>query len=220
MHPPPPDVTMSALRRLCLLLALALLPAEAAAQDPGQAVTLRPGDVIRVHIYREDDLNGEFLVDQDGVVVLPLIGPQQVTGMPMRDLRERLVEAYREHLRTPSINITPLRRINVLGEVQRPGIYAVDATVSVADAVSMAGGATPTGDLRRIRIIRGGQVLRDRVGAAETLGAVDVRSGDHILVDRRSWFERNSTFVVSTVLSVTSIIIALVTRPRATSGRT
>jgi protein involved in polysaccharide export with SLBB domain len=204
---------MSALARFALLLSLVLAPAAAAAQAPDTSVvTLRPGDLVRVQIYRETDLNGEFLVDQDGVVVLPLVGPQVVTGLPMRELRDRLVAAYREHLRNPSINITPLRRVNVLGEVQRPGVYAVDPTVSVADAVSMAGGATPMGDLRRIRIIRGGETLRDRVGAAETLRAIDIHSGDQVLVDRRSWFERNSTFVVSTVLSVTSIIIALVSK--------
>jgi protein involved in polysaccharide export with SLBB domain len=204
---------MSALARFALLLSLVLAPAAAAAQASDTAVvTLRPGDLVRVQIYRETDLNGEFLVDEDGVVVLPLVGPQVVTGLPMRELRDRLVAAYREHLRNPSINITPLRRVNVLGEVQRPGVYAVDPTVSVADAVSMAGGATAMGDLRRIRIIRGGETLRDRVGAAETLRAIDIHSGDQVLVDRRSWFERNSTFVVSTVLSVTSIIIALVSK--------
>jgi polysaccharide export outer membrane protein len=209
---------MSALLRLSFILALFLVSGAAAAQSAEMAappadttaLTLRSGDVIRVQIYREDDLNGDFLIDEDGIAVLPLLGPQRVTGIPMRDLRTRLADAYREHLRNPSINITPLRRINVLGEVQRPGVYAVDPTVSVADAVSMAGGATAAGDLRRIRIIRGGQVLRERVGAAETLRSAGVWSGDQVIVDRRSWFERNSTFVVSTVLSVTSIIIALV----------
>lgn len=209
---------MSALLRLSFVVALFLGSGTVAAQSAETAVpsadttslTLRSGDVIRVQIYREDDLNGDFLIDEDGVAVLPLLGPRRVTGIPMRDLRTQLAEAYREHLRNPSISITPLRRINVLGEVQRPGVYAVDPTVSVADAVSMAGGATAAGDLRRIRIIRGGQVLRERVGAAETLRSAGVWSGDQVIVDRRSWFERNSTFVVSTVLSVTSIIIALV----------
>jgi polysaccharide biosynthesis/export protein len=194
---------------ILLGLALAVLPGAAQTNDAG-ALTLRPGDLIRVQIYQEAELNGDFLVDQDGVVILPLIGAQPVTDTPMRELRTRLVEAYRAHLRNPSINITPLRRINVLGEVQRPGIYPVDPTVSLADAIAMAGGATPMGDLRRIRIIRGGQTLSERAEIGETLGAVDIRSGDRVLVDRRSWVERNSTFVVSTVLSVTSIIIALV----------
>lgn len=202
---------MSALLRLSFLLALFLAPAAASAQaGDTTALTLRSGDLIRVQIYREADLNGDFLVDEDGVAVLPLLGPQQVTGIPVRELRTRLTDAYRQHLRNPSINITLLRRVNVLGEVQRPGVYSVDPTVSVADVVSMAGGATPMGDLRRIRIIRGGRVYRERVGAGETLRSAGVWSGDQVIVDRRSWFERNSTFVVSTVLSVTSIIIALV----------
>jgi protein involved in polysaccharide export with SLBB domain len=113
------------------------------------------------------------------------------------------------HLRNASINITPLRRINVLGEVARPGLYPVDPTVSLAGVVALAGGATATGDIRRIRIVRDGTVLMERAGAAETLNTLELRSGDQIFVDRRGWFDRNSTFVVSALLSITSIVITL-----------
>lgn len=175
-------------------------------------LTLGPGDLIRVEVYREEELKGEYLVDEQGTVVLPLLGEQRVAGIPMRELRRQLVEAYRVHLRNPSIIITPLRRINVLGEVQRPGMYAMDPTVSVAGAVAMAGGATAAGDLRKVRIIRDGRVYGQRLGPGTVLAEADIRSGDQIFVERRSWFDRNSTFVVSTTLSLTSIIIAILRR--------
>lgn len=206
----------------CIAAAAFVSPASSAAQDTAsgapaeaqivQQSTLRPGDLIRIQVYREESLDGEFLVDEQGFVVLPLIGEFQVNGVPVRELRDRLLEAYREHLRNPSIVITPLRRVSVLGDVQRPGLYALDPTVTLVGAVAMAGGATPTGDLRRIRILRDGEVLRQRVEPGATLAVADVRSGDQIYVDRRSWFERNSTFIVSTTLSLTSIIIALIRR--------
>lgn len=206
---------------VCSLAAAAVVsPFSLVAQDPApgaagetevvQQSTLRPGDLIRIQVYREESLDGEFLVDEQGYVVLPLIGEFQVSGVPVRELRTRLLEAYRQHLRNPSIVITPLRRVSVLGDVQRPGLYALDPTVTLVGAVAMAGGATPTGDLRRIRILRDGEVLRQRVEPGSTLAVADVRSGDQIYVDRRSWFERNSTFIVSTTLSLTSIIIALI----------
>lgn len=175
-------------------------------------LTLGPGDLIRVEVYREEELKGEYLVDELGMVVLPLLGEQRVAGIPMRELRRQLVEAYRVHLRNPSIIITPLRRINVLGEVQRPGMYAMDPTVSVAGAVAMAGGATAAGDLRKVRILRDGRVYGQRLGPGMALSEADIRSGDQIFVERRSWFDRNSTFVVSTTLSITSIVIAILRR--------
>lgn len=212
-------------RRTVLAAALALLAGSAAAaqQVPpappaGPAtvseaatadVVLRAGDVLKVTIWREEDLTGEFLVDEAGAVTLPLLGRRVVAGRPMREVRQELMAAYSQQLRNPAIEIVPLRRINLLGEVQKPGLYMVDPTVSLAGAVATAGGTTPAGDLNRIRIIREGRVYAARVAYTRTLENVDIRSGDQILVDRRGWFDRNSTFVVSTLLSVTSIIIAL-----------
>lgn len=207
-----------------MVAGLLLAAAPAAAQTAGPAdptaagrmtpetVTLRPGDVVRVTIWREDELSGEFFVDEIGRVTFPLLGEVDVSGIPVRELRRQLTERYRQELRNPSIVITPLRRINVLGEVRRPGLYTLDPTLSLAEVVALAGGATETGDINRIRLIRGGQVVRDRVSAAESLETMDLRSGDQVFVERRGWFERNSTFLVSMVISVSGIIISLLTK--------
>lgn len=212
------------MKSLFLILAAAVLAAAPARaqqesqEPPGAAatpesLTLRPGDVVRVTIWREGDLSGEFFVDEQGRLTLPLLGEIDVSGVPVRRLREMLTERYRAELRNPSIVITPLRRINVLGEVRRPGLYTLDPTVSLAEVIALAGGATEEGNLNRIRLIRGGQVIRDRVSAAESVEGVALRSGDQVIVDRRSWFERNATFVASMLISVTGIIISIMNRP-------
>ena len=171
-------------------------------RTPAEEVTLQPGDLVRVQIWREADLSGDFLVDQNGIVTLPLLGEQRVTGIPIEELRTVLLQQYRVELRNPSINITPLRRVNVLGEVTKPGLYPVDPTISLVEVVSQAGGATELGDLRRIQIVRGGKVIREGIRPGETLSALDIRSGDQILVERRTWLDRNSTSLVTTVLSI------------------
>ncbi|HEX5870598.1 MAG TPA: polysaccharide biosynthesis/export family protein [Longimicrobium sp.] len=200
------------MRILLLVFALLLLPAQnvQAQTAETQVLTLSPGDIVRVQIYQEDDISGDYPVDEDGTIVLPLIGTKRVTGIPLRQLRDTLVANFQVHLRNPAITITPLRRVHVLGEVRNPGLFLIDPTVTLAGAIALAGGATSNGDMGRVRIIRENQVLRDRVGVAQTLDAAQVRSNDQILVDRRSWFDRNSTFVVSSLLSATSIIIALI----------
>ncbi|HEY0150743.1 MAG TPA: polysaccharide biosynthesis/export family protein [Longimicrobium sp.] len=196
-------------------------PADTSTRPPPQdttidaAVGLTPGDVLRVVIWREPDLSGEFIVDSDGVVTLPMIGVQRVTGIPLGRLRTRIMEQYRVNLRNPSITVTTLRRIQVLGQVNRPGLYNLDPTVTLSGAIATASGASPLGDLRRIRLVRGGKTYAARVGGNETLNTLDVRSGDQIYVGERSWIDRNSAFLVGALISTaTTIVVTLI----ATAG--
>jgi protein involved in polysaccharide export with SLBB domain len=185
-------------------------PASAPMPGPGGAqATLHPGDAVRVYIWREPDLSGDFAVDAEGRIALPLVGELTVSGMPARAVRDTLLTLYREHVINPTITIVPLRRVHILGEVHRPGLYGLDPTITLAGAVAMAGGATPTGDIRRIQLIRENSMEPLRVSALDRLENVDIRSGDHIIVQQRSWFERNSTFLVSAMLSVTGIVVSL-----------
>ena len=169
-----------------------------------------PGDVLQVRIWREPDLSGDFVIDENGSVVIPLIGEQKVAGIPVDEVREAMFHSYNLELRNPSITITPLRRVFVLGEVNVPGLKVVDPTVSLAGVVALAGGANPQGDLRKISVVRDGVVILNEIPVASGLAEIDVRSGDQVIIGRRGWFDRNSTFVVSAVLSVTSILISLV----------
>ena len=197
---------------LILMVAATLIPVERAAGQSAldARVSLQPGDVLKVEVWREGDLSGEFLVDESGVVTLPLLGPVSVIDVPIAELRDSLLADYRRELRNPSIVITPLRRVYVLGEVNQPGLRAVDPTVTLGGVIALAGGANGQGDLRKIQVFRNGELIQDGVPATSMLAALDVRSGDQIFIGQRGWFERNSTFVISALLSVTGIIITLV----------
>src|SRR5205823_84064 len=138
---------------LVALAGLAVLTAPsqpAAAQSSFRAVPtidsanfIRPGDVIRLRIWREPDLSGDFPVDINGLVVFPKIGQVAAGSMTADSLKRRVVSAYEVYLRNPSIEMIFLRRINVLGAVKAPGLYPVDATMTLADVIAAAGGATP-----------------------------------------------------------------------------
>jgi protein involved in polysaccharide export with SLBB domain len=175
-------------------------------------IQLSAGDVVRISIWREPDLSGDFSVDENGMVVLPLIGAYQVGGVGIERIRDELIERYRQQLRNPAITITPLRRVNVLGEVRNPGLYPIDATVTLAGAVALAGGAQQWGDLNRIDVVRDGAVIRHRVGINESLSAADIRSGDRIVVNRRTWFDRNGQVIATALLTATGVIVSLLTR--------
>ena len=195
-----------------LLVAVVFLPEVAggqASRPKPETFTLGPGDVVRVRIWREPTLDGDFQVDEQSRLTLPLLGTRSVVGLPWVDLRDSLLTAYRRELKAPSVTLTPLRRVYVLGEVARPGLYLADPTLSLAGVVGMAGGASPIGDLRRLRVVRDGQTIIDRAAIDGQLIQTDIRSEDQVFVDRRNWFELNSTFVASAAISVASIIISL-----------
>jgi len=169
-----------------------------------------PGDLLVITIWREPELSGSFLVHEDGVVTLPMLGRLRVEGITVAVLRDSLTRRYARDLREPIITVEHRRRVFVLGEVNQPGLQTLDPTVSLAGAVSLAGGASEGGDLRRLKVVRDGQVLATKLDPDSPLGDLALRSGDQIHVGRRGWFERNSTFMVSVVLSAATVFAALV----------
>lgn len=173
---------------------------------PARTVGLRPGDAIRVQVWREEDLSGEFIVDQTGHVVLPLVGPKDVTGVPIDSLQAALVSDYRRYLENPSITVTALQRIAVLGEVRQPGLYPVDPTFTVTEALALAGGVAPSGDQGDIRLVRDGVVIRQTLDQSVRMGSLALRSGDQIVVGQRSWLVRNMALVTGLVGTVTTIV--------------
>jgi polysaccharide export outer membrane protein len=178
------------------------------------ATTMSPGDIVRVEIWQERDVSGDFLVQADGSAVLPLLGEQRIAGIPVGVLRDSLRARYRKLLRNPSINITPLRRVQVLGEVMRPGVYVMDPTVSLSGLLAMASGANQNGDVRKISILRDGRVYRPRLGAGMTLLEADVRSGDQVVVGQKSWAVRNSVFLVGMIPGALLTLLTVLDRVR------
>ena len=205
---------MSPIRYFLILLILATAPTPVETQgvsDP-RDLFLVPGDIVRVVIWREQDLTGDFQVDQDGRVVLPLLGELRVDNKEWDAVRDQLLQGYRRELRNPSIELTPFRSVYVLGEVNLPGRYNIHPTNdNLAGAVSLAGGVTSDGAVTKMRIVRDGVMILDGIVGEESLAGLGIRSGDQLFVGRRGWFDRNSTFLVSAILSVSGVLVALLT---------
>lgn len=204
----------------CRLWALGLLfmlagcgPSRSAVQPVAAAqpstVTLQPGDKVRVDIWREQDLSGEFTVREDGTVTFPLLGDLVVTGIPVDELRDTLAHAYRKELRNPSIEIVPLRNVLVLGAVESPGPYEVNPITTVLGAIALAGGVNSGGTLDKIQVRRGNETLMYEVEPAASLSSLNLKSGDQIFVGNRPWLMRNQAFVVSVILAIPSVVYTI-----------
>jgi polysaccharide export outer membrane protein len=205
---------------LILIVVLGVLgpSAELAAQSEPSNVTatpngvLLPGDLVRLRIWREPDLSGDFQVDEQGVVVLPKIGALTIRDMPAASLKAHLIEKYSTYLRDPAIDVTVLRRVNVLGAVKNPGLYPVDATMTVADVLALAGGVAPDGSPDKGELIRAGTRLDVKLTRRTKIGDTPLQSGDQLYVPQRSWISRNPGVVAGTLTAVAGIVVTLMVR--------
>jgi polysaccharide export outer membrane protein len=161
--------------------------------------------MIRVSLWQEPQLSGEFPVDESGLVSLPLLGVRQVSRLPADQVKRQLAEEYARQLRNQPAHITLLRRVRILGAVADPGLYHVDPTLSLGDVVALAGGVDPDGDPNDVRVTRRGQLYR--ASLERGLGVSWVESGDEIFVPRNSWLERNATWLLGAVISATTLIL-------------
>lgn len=183
--------------------------ATSGAAAPDSAMWLRPGDIIRLRIWREPDLSGDFTVDPTGLATLPRLGPTRVTGQAPDALKAHLTAAFAEYLNHPSIEITFLRRVQVLGAVRNPGLYPVDPTMTLGDALALAGGATPDGNPNRLELMHNGVTLARTLSHGTRLAQTRIQSGDEIFVPERSWISRNPGIVATFITASVSLFIAL-----------
>jgi protein involved in polysaccharide export with SLBB domain len=193
----------------------AVSPSSAVAQEPPAAAgadrePLRPGDIVRVRVWREPDFSGDFPVESNGSVVLPRLGTVNVQAETAESLREKLVADLTQVLTQPSISVTVLRRIQVLGAVNKPGLYPVDATMTVSDAIALAGGATSNAKSDVVELVRNGQRMRTNLSAATTLATTQIRSGDQIYVPERSRLTSDTRLIAGILTATVSIIIAII----------
>ena len=201
---------------LALLLCGAALPCASLAQQAPAAGVSRgqpapqPGDKVRLRVYREPDLSGEFTVPEDGVVAFPKVGRVKVDILATDSLTSLLVAEYSKSLRDPAIEVTVLRRVNVVGAVHTPGFYYADPTVTVKGAVALAGGVTPEGNRNRLELTRGSMHKSFSVTGEPTLADSPIQSGDQVTAPERSWFARNTALVVSGITGLALLIVTVV----------
>ena len=190
------------------LLPIVLVVGLHAQDPPPPAPLLQPGDMVRLKIWREPDLSGDYAVDESGQVVFPKIGPLTVTRISADSLKSLLITTYATYLRNPSVEVTLLRRVNVLGAVRNPGLYQVDPTMTLVDVLAMAGGRTPDGQKDRVDLLRQGEPEPIHLRVEARVADVPVHSGDQLIVPERSWLARNSTALAAAVLTSVAIIAA------------
>jgi protein involved in polysaccharide export with SLBB domain len=162
--------------RLTLLIlgALALVPISSGCADRAVApypiseppkvsdAAFGPGDSFDVRVYGEADLTGTYQAGADGAIAFPLIGRVLVTGkLPSEleiEIQARLADGY---LKNPQVSVLAKeyrsKKVSVLGQVKSPGTFQYVDNMSIIEAVSKAGGFTPSARKNAVRVTRSRQ---------------------------------------------------------------
>jgi protein involved in polysaccharide export with SLBB domain len=147
--------------------------------------TLQPGDKIRVVVFGEDTLSGEYELDQAGQISVPLSGTFKAQGLTQAQLEKALAQKFRtEYLKNPKVTVTigTLAPYYMMGEVKNPGQFIYRSGLNVLTAMAIAGGPTYRANRSTVQIQRRGETnMRDYPISA----SVPILPGDVIKVPER-----------------------------------
>ena len=165
-----------------------------------------PGDAIEIvfiDIYKKSDrvsinISGEYVIDNRGNIMLPLVGSLKVIGYNRYTLTEKIVEVYKPYFTEPYISVTPLIRVVLMGPFFKPGSYRISQESSLWDLIDLAGGPQVDCDLNSIMVVRGDEIVNEDLLASfekgHTLEEIGVKSGDQIVARNKSNFGLRQVF--------------------------
>jgi polysaccharide export outer membrane protein len=178
--------------------AQATAPVETAASPNLALDALGMGDMVRITVFRNPDLTTEARVSERGTVLFPMIGEVPVSGLTPSQAGKRIADKLTQgrYVVNPEVTVSMMqvnsRQVSVLGNVNKPGRYPLDAqTAHLTDFIAVAGGLAPTGsDEVTVVTTKDGKTSKREVDLAAIFNSGDVsqnielRPGDTVYVHK------------------------------------
>lgn len=141
-------------------------PARAAATTPTQPeYRIGSGDKLQINVYKEADLTQSLQVRPDGRITMPLVGDLAAAGQTPMQLQRRLADSLREYVANPVVTVMVVevaeRVVYVMGEVNTPGAVPLKGSMTVLQALAVAGGFKDFANKGGIKVLR--KIGGDRV---------------------------------------------------------
>jgi len=209
------------LQRLVVrLVALVLLAGPLAAQDPKPtpATGFQVGDQISLQVEGDTALSHTFTVGAGPALTLPVIGAIPLAGVQRATVETYLTQQLGRYVKNPVVHAKALVRLSILGEVERPGFYAVPADAVMGDALMVAGGPTRDAKVGDWRVERNGErvwvgdALRQAIAQGRTIDQMNLHSGDQIFVPREVRKDAETTWRIIGILVTLPVAIYGLTR--------
>lgn len=121
-------------------------PVETVVEASGAVAVVGPGDTLSVSVLGQPELDARLTIDADGRITVPFLGELNVSGLAPTEVGRRVAEGLRKggYLQDPKVAVDVLRvrsRVaSILGEVNRPGRYAIEGRLTLLELLAMAGG--------------------------------------------------------------------------------
>jgi polysaccharide export outer membrane protein len=190
--------TFFAVAILCLLVVGVVGPAS---RTVAQEYTVGPGDVLKITVWGHDDLSREYPVTQDGRVPFPLIGSVEALGLTTTQLATRLHDLLeKDYLVNPQVLVSVKeylsKKVHVIGEADRPGLFYLTGPTTLLEVLSKAGGLSKSAgkDLVLVRrerpadgTVGGSSILRfdlRKIQAGDVKENIVLENGDMMFVPK------------------------------------
>ena len=167
--------------------------------------------------YVSDTKHVDTLVVHEGLTVeLPASARVSVVGVLRSELSDHIEPELLKYVKVTQVEVTPLTRLAVLGEVVHPGYFALRADVPLADAIMVAGGASPTADIGRSVVRRANGEVRSSdethraISRGLTLDQFGLTAGDELVVGRKGdLFTGAMAPILGAIASIATIYVIL-----------
>lgn len=158
-----PKNILLALALVCSIVALA--PAQQSATNAASSYQVNPSDyvigvddVLAINVWKETEISRTVQVRPDGKISLPLVGEIQAAGQQPLQLQQQIADKLKSYISDPEVTVivqeVHSKKFNVIGEVQRPGTYALSNSSTVLDAIALAGGFKDFAKQTKIYVLR------------------------------------------------------------------
>ena len=184
------------MKYLFILCYLVLVPAVVDAEE----FTFQSGDFVELFVYNTPELSGEFRIQYDGFLRLPLVGKVQAAGTTEEELNTILTDSIRVYIKSPKITLIPRFSVSVLGEVSIPGVYSISSSSKLIEIIAEAEGFTQEAS-GKLLIYRKGEKLTVSIKSIlennETLEFA--QPGDVLMAKRKLFTRGDFSFLLSTI---------------------
>ncbi len=155
--------------------------------DVANRYVIGPEDVLRIDVWRHPNNSVTVPVRSDGKISVPLVNDIQAAGLTPEELRNEIAKGLVKFIEDPTVSVIVEAinslRITISGNVNAPGVFKVGGSLSLLEAMSLAGGLSEFGDGKRVRIVRreGAEEKMYQVNYNQAIGGEDMSQNIRIL---------------------------------------
>ena len=177
---------------------------------PDRPWTVLPGDEVKVRVYREPELSGQWVVNGKGEVFVPGLGRIMAAGLTADSLTAEITTGYAKRIVDAIVDVSIVRTLPILGQVRSPGTYQVEPTMTVQQLVAKAGGIRGTSlQTPTVLLQKGRDGTRYSLAADLRLDRVALDEGDAVIVIDPSFLERWNPWITSLLWLGSAINVVL-----------